>query len=241
MGWKERYKCRQSLKCMSVFLLRPCSVKGARRNWLGAWAAGEAWPPLCTPNQGTGQLSSPSPRASGTSLGLGMGQGWMGHYGCGELEAVTPTVCASLSSLTLVSENLMGAALSQYLGILPGLFVKPSLPKRCSPTGLGWCYLLGCPWGVSLNSVPVPLACDTVQKCLSQCVMMRGISPGPPSLLGAWILVCPSKGQDRQPSQGQEMSKHLPGPFLPLLFWDLRARCCCPDLCFHAIVYLGYT
>ena len=104
-------------------------------------------------------------------------------------------------------------------GMLARLFVKPILPRRCSPPGWDGATSWGAS-GVSLqplfqSHLPVTLprnASFNVEE------VMRGSPPDPPSLLRAWVSACPSKGQSRQPTQGQEMSKRLPGPFPPLPF-----------------------
>lgn len=125
--------------------------------------------------------------------------------------------------------------------MLPGIFVKPDLPRRYSPIGLGWWHLLGYLWGVSPNTVSIPCACDTAQKCFFQsergdweaAIQVLPVSSGPR------YLPAQEKGRAGSQLRVRRCPDACSAPFLPSLFWDLRARCYFPALCFHTIFSLG--
>lgn len=131
----------------------------------GSWGPRGRGHPSAHPAREQGSRAAPAPgirhfcgaRAS-TEMGRTLGLWGAGHHRS-----------FSLSSLAQASENLPGAAPSHYPGDAPWAIGEAQPPQGCSPTRLRWCHLPGCLWGVSPNTVPVTLACDTAQKCLFQC------------------------------------------------------------------------
>lgn len=200
MDWREKSKCRQWLKRRSVFLYTPAQW----REWGGDWQALSSW--------GSWGLSGkPGHRCAphSSELGTSPAPGIRHLPGAGrDIRAVGSW---RLSLLHFILSPLSypcqwkshGHSPCPAWGVLPGLFVKPTLPRICSPTRLGSRHLMGNFRSVSPNTVTVPLACDTAQKCLFQCGRGRGSSPCPP---GPGPLPVQAKG------------KGLPGPFPPLSF-----------------------
>lgn len=161
MGWKERSKCKQLLKCTSVFSLRPRSAKGVRRELAGnlcSWGSqglrGKPGHPYAPPAMAQGSQAAP-----GISVGLGMGRGWAGHQGRGELETITPAVYPSLPSLTQASENLIGAALSQYPGDAPWAICEAQSPQEVLSH-----------WAGMVPPPGVPLGCLPKHRCSPTCL-----------------------------------------------------------------------
>lgn len=101
------------------------------------------------------------------------------------------------------------------------------IPGICSPTRLGSCHLMGYFWEVFPNTVTVPLACDTAQKCLFQCGRGDGRQLG---------LSQPAQGLG--PCLSKQRANTCWAPSSLLSFWDLGARCCCPALYFHTTISL---
>lgn len=239
MGWKERSKCRQLLKCMSVFLLRPRSMKGAGRELagsLGSWGSqGPRQPghPYTHPAKEQGSRAAPAPgirhlcgAGDGTEMGRTPGLWGAGHHHSFSLSPLLPRPVKTSQEQPFPNT----------WGMLPAPFVKPSHPRRCSSTGLGWCHLLVC----------LPKHCSG-PTCLWHCPEM------PLSMWKRWweaaLQILPvSLGPGNLPAQAKGRAGSWPrdgrcpnacrAPFR-LIFWDLRARCCCPALCFHTIVSLG--
>lgn len=238
MGWKERSKCRQLLKCTSVFSLRPRSAKGVRRELAGnlcSWGSqGLRGKPATPVHPQPGIRAAPGTRhLRGAGAGTGLGR-TPGLWGAGDHHSRSLTL--SLLSYPGQWKPPRSSPFPTPGGCSLGYLWSPVSPRRCSSTGLGRCHLLGCLWGVSPNTAAVPRACDTAQKCLFQ--HGRGDErqlSRPPSLLGAWVPACPSKGQSRQLTQGQEVLKCLPSPFHPLPFWGPQGQVLllCPVFSHH--------
>lgn len=162
MDWREKSKYRQWLKPTSVFLYTPSQWREWGGNWQGASAVGEAegWVgSQATPvhPQAVSWAASPGirhlPGARGTS----------GLWGAGDCHSTLYPL--SYPCQWKSHRHSPGPT----WGVLPGLSVKPSLPRICSPTRLGSCHLMGNFWGVSPNTITAPLDCDAAQKCPFQC------------------------------------------------------------------------
>lgn len=112
--------------------------------------------------------------------------------------------------------------------------MSPLHPERCSPTRLGGCH----PLAFGVHPQTLFQSCLLITLPQTSCFKMEkgttDSSLGPPRLLQAWLLASPSKQQNR----GRD-GQVLPAPCLLTLFWDLRARCHCPTLCFSTIISLG--
>lgn len=186
-----------------------------------------ARPALCNPRQGAGQ---PQTGASGTSMGMGTGQGLAGHQGCGELGTITPTVYPS----PLLPVKTLGAALSRYPG---DALCEAQSPQEMLSHRAGMVAPPGVPLGWSHSPVTLPRNASFNME-----EVMRGSSPGLPSLLRAWVPACPPKQMAEQtgdPETGdvqtpaQALSSHpffgttgpgaatLPCVFTPSSLWGL--------------------
>lgn len=248
MGWKERSKCRQLLKCTSVFSLRPRSAKGVRRELAGnlcSWGSqGLRGKPATPVHPQPGIRAAPGTRhLRGAGAGTGLGR-TPGLWGAGDHHSRSLTL--SLLSYPGQWKPHRSSPFPTPGGCSLGYLWSPVSPRRCSSTGLGRCHLLGCLWGVSPNTAAVPRACDTAQKCLFQhgreafsLPWMRGSFPGLRVSLGPGYLPAQAKGRAGSWPRDRRCSNAYPAPFIPYLFRDLRARCCCSALCFHTIISLG--
>lgn len=144
MDWREKCKCRQWLKCTSVFLYTPTLWREWGGNWQGASGAGEAegWVgSQATPAHPQAVSWAASPRHRNLP-GAGGDRRALGSWDCHSY------TLSCLPSLTHVSESLTGTALSPPREWSLGCLWSPSLQGICSPTRLGSCHLMGYFWDI---------------------------------------------------------------------------------------------
>lgn len=192
---------------------------------------------LCTPTRAQGSWAAPALRHQAPLWGWG----WTGHRGCGELETITPTVCPSLSSLTPSVKTSWEQPFPDTRGYSSGY-----LWSQVSPRGA---LLLG--WDGATSWDACEVSPQTVFLSHLLVILCRNASFNVwwweaslqvlPVSSGPGYLFAQAKGRAGSRARDRRCPNTCLAPFFPSLFWDLRARCCCPDLCFHAVVYLGYT